>query len=164
MNAMPMQTALLGFALLRSIQHRLSTPPSPAEITIIEIVAGALGLAPFILGFTSLIPALEFLSTTSDAGSSQLSLAQLFVWSIATCAFGTTFAPAFKQLFILSDRLRFPSATATGTLIGVLFGRQAIGERLDRHKIHITSERIIQDQDCQMMIVQMLQKVPLNKQ
>jgi uncharacterized oligopeptide transporter (OPT) family protein len=137
-NAMPMQTALLGFALFRSIQHRLSKSLSPVETTVIEIIAGALGLAPFTSGFTGLIPALEFLTTPAKNGPIRFSVAQLLLWSIATCALGTVVADPFRRLFILRERLRYPSATAIGTLIGVLFGKETIVARAQQSEIHVS--------------------------
>ncbi|KAK7912198.1 hypothetical protein PG985_014679 [Apiospora marii] len=128
-NAMPMQSALLGFALFRSVQHRLAKPLSPSELTTIELVAGAVGLAPFTSGFTGIIPALEFIATPTQTGSIVFSTSQLLVWCLATCALGILVAAPFRRLFILRDRLLYPSATATGTLIGVLFRDEAIISR-----------------------------------
>ena len=126
---MPMQAALLGFAFFRSIKHRISKSLSPEETTVIEIIAGALGLAPFTSGFTGAIPALEFLTTPLENGPKRFSTTQLILWSMATCALGTVVAVPFRRLFILRERLRYPSATATGTLIGVLFGKEKIVAR-----------------------------------
>lgn len=139
-NAMPMQTALLGFALFRSVQHSLSKPLSPAEITVIEVVAGAVGLAPFTSGFTGLIPALEFLTTPAENGPKRFSVLQLLMWSLATCFLGTVASAPFRRWFILRQRLRYPSATATGTLIGVLFGQKSIAAGLQSVEAGIASE------------------------
>ncbi|EFX00469.1 oligopeptide transporter [Grosmannia clavigera kw1407] len=129
-NAMPMQSALLGFALFRSIQHRLRTPLSPMETTVMEIVSGALGLAPFTTGFTSFIPALEFLTTPDEHGpATRFSTGQLLLWSTAMCGLGIVSGAPFRNLFIKRERLRYPSATATATLIGVLFRREDIVAR-----------------------------------
>ena len=128
-NAMPMQTALLGFAFFRSIRHRISKSLSPEETTVVEVIAGALGLAPFTSGFTGPIPALEFLTTPAENGPKRFSAAQLILWSMAICALGTVVAVPFRRLFILRECLRYPSATATGTLIGVLFGKEMIVAR-----------------------------------
>lgn len=128
-NAMPMQSALLGYALFRTFRHRLSQSLSPRETTVIEIVAGALGLAPFTSGFTAFIPAFEFLTNTREGGPVTLGIGKLILWSLATCALGVVVAAPFRRLFILRERLRFPSATATGTLIGLLFGEETIVAR-----------------------------------
>ena len=85
---MPMHSALLGFAFFRSIQHHLSRPLSPSKTTLIEIIAGSLGLAPFMSGFTSFITALEFLATPEENGPTRFSFVQLLLWSIATCERG----------------------------------------------------------------------------
>ena len=110
---------------------------SPAETTVIEVVAGALGLAPFTSGFTGLIPALEFLTTPAENGPKTFSVPQLLVWSLATCFLGTVAAAPFRRWFIFRERLRYPSATATGTLIGVLLGKKAIVARASQPKQNV---------------------------
>lgn len=137
-NAMPMQSALLGFAFFRGIQPHISNPLSPTEITLIEIIAGAVGLAPFTSGCTSFIPALEFLATPKENGPTTFSFAQLLLWSIATCGLGIVAGAPFRNLFILRERLRFPSATATGTLVGVLFQKEEIIARAKLSKAHLS--------------------------
>lgn len=126
---MPMQSAMLAFALFRVIQHRLHKPLSPTELTLIEIIAGALGLAPFTSGFTSFIPGLEFLTTPDEGGPIFFNTIQLLLWSIAMCGLGIVTAAPFRRLFILRERLRYPSATATGTLIGAFFSEASIVSR-----------------------------------
>lgn len=107
----------------RSIQKRLSESLTPAEITTIEIIA------PFTSGYIGFIPALEFLTTPAENGPNKFSIFRLLAWSVATCALGIVAAVPFRRLLILRERLRFPSATATGTLIGVLFGQEHIVAR-----------------------------------
>lgn len=41
----------------------------------------------------------------------------------------------FRQLFIFRECLRYPSATATGTLIGVLFGSEKIVARAQQSQV-----------------------------
>jgi uncharacterized oligopeptide transporter (OPT) family protein len=139
-NAMPMPTALLGFAVFRGIQHRLSKPLSPAETTTIEIIAGALGLAPFTSGYTGPIPALEFLTLSPvEDEAIKFSVGQLLLWCIAISALGTVVAAPFRQLFIFRERLRYPSAAATGTLIGVLFGKETIVVRAQQSENQVSA-------------------------
>lgn len=140
-NAMPMQSALLGFAIFRSFQSRLSRTISPPEMTVIEIIAGSLGLAPFTSGFTSFIPALEFLTKSDENGPIRLNTMQLLTWSVASCGLGIIAAAPFRTLFILRERLRFPSATATGTLIGALFKNREIIDRAKLSNDHSTQLR-----------------------
>jgi uncharacterized oligopeptide transporter (OPT) family protein len=127
-NAMPMQSALIAFTLFRSLQRRFPglSPLSPPETTLVEVTAGAVGLAPFTSGFISFIPALEYLATAEEGGRLKFSSGQLLLWSVATCGLGIVVAVPFRRLFILKQRLRFPSATATGTLIGLLFKKDEI--------------------------------------
>ncbi len=51
------------------------------------------------------------------------------MWSVAIGFLGTVVAAPFRRHFILSERLRYPSATASGTLIGILFGKDRIVAR-----------------------------------
>jgi hypothetical protein len=51
---------------------------------------------------------------------------QLLLWCIATCGLGIVTGAPFRKLFLLGERLRHPSATATGILIGILFGKEEI--------------------------------------
>jgi uncharacterized oligopeptide transporter (OPT) family protein len=99
------------------------------ETTLIEIIAGAIGLAPFTSGCTSFIPALEFLATPEENGPIRFSLGSLLLWGVATCGLGVVVGAPFRSLFILREQLRYPSGTATGTLIGVLFRRGEIMAR-----------------------------------
>ena len=137
-NAMPMQSSLLGFAILRSLQHHFSEPLSPTELTVLEVTAGALGLAPFSAGFISFIPALEFLPIDNGSAFTSFSIGELLLWALAICSLGIIVAAPFRHFFILRERLRFPSATATGTLIGVLFGKPEIVVRANQDE-HIPS-------------------------
>ncbi|KAK7429142.1 OPT superfamily [Neonectria magnoliae] len=125
-NLMPMQSALLAFSLFRSIQPSLSKPLSTMETTLIVVIAGALGLTPFTSGFTSFIPALRFLATPDKNGPTRFGLGQLLIWSIGTYGLGLIASALFRNLLILRAPLRFPSATVTGTLIGVLFKEEDI--------------------------------------
>ncbi|KAF9773031.1 hypothetical protein IL306_009224, partial [Fusarium sp. DS 682] len=127
-NAMPMQSALVGFALLQCFKSQFSTALAPHEIALIEVIAGALGLAPFTSGLTSFIPALQYLVNPGHdtAAAVEFTPTQLFIWSLSICGLGIIIGAPFGRLFILQERLRFPSATATGTLIGVLFDRKDI--------------------------------------
>lgn len=126
-NAMYMQSALLGSAILGAIQHRFSTsqPPvaPPRSRLLRSLQAGALGLAPSTSGFTSFPPALEFPTGDEDGPSVRFSLPQLLLWSLTIYSLRIVAAAPFRRLFIHREPLRFPSATATGTLISILFGR-----------------------------------------
>ncbi|KAF2788846.1 hypothetical protein K505DRAFT_341750 [Melanomma pulvis-pyrius CBS 109.77] len=140
--ALPIPT--LG-SKLACIRHHLSKSLSPQEITTPEIVAGALGLAPFTSGFTAFIPALEFLTTTDESGPVSLNAAQLILWSVATCTLGIVTTAPFRRLFILRERLRYPSATATGTLISFIFGGKAIIDRARQGAIYTHSPQILEN-------------------
>jgi uncharacterized oligopeptide transporter (OPT) family protein len=128
-NGMPMQTALLRYAIFNAFRKHLPDPLTPIETTVIEIIAGAIGLALFTSGVTSFIPALEFLTIPAENGATRFSLGQLLLWSFSICGLGLIVGVPFRTLFILRERLRYPSAIAIGTLIGVLFRRSEITAR-----------------------------------
>lgn len=121
-NAMPMQSALISVACSRMCRHYVSKSLSAPEVTIIEIIAGAVGLAPFTSGYIGFIPALEYLVPADQGERLHFTSTQLLSWSIGTCSLGIIVAAPFRNYFILREKLRFPSATATGTLIGMLLG------------------------------------------
>ncbi|KAI9172707.1 putative oligopeptide transporter [Paramyrothecium foliicola] len=128
-NAMPMQSALLAFAIFRSLRPFLSRSLSPPETTIIEIIAGSVGLAPFTAGLTSFVPALDFLANHDEKAVAQFSSNRLLLWAVATCGIGVVISAPFRTMFILREQLRFPSATATATLIGALFQKNKVHGR-----------------------------------
>ncbi|KAF4440054.1 oligopeptide transporter [Fusarium austroafricanum] len=96
------------------------------QAAMIEVMAGSLGVAPFTSGLTSLIPALEFLVNSVHDVPLRFSTTQLLIWSLSTCGLGIVASAPFRGLFNLRERLRLPSTTATGTLIGILFDRKDI--------------------------------------
>ncbi|KAK3177530.1 hypothetical protein K4F52_009672 [Lecanicillium sp. MT-2017a] len=141
-SPMPMQSALLGFAIFQSIRPRLSQALTPMETTLIEVIAGSLGLAPFTLGLTSFIPALEFLTKPEENGPFKFTNDQLVLWAMATCGLGIIAAVPFRKLLILRESLPYPSATATGALIGILFKRPNIIARAKQTQMRSRASRV----------------------
>ncbi|KID60289.1 uncharacterized protein G6M90_00g080120 [Metarhizium brunneum] len=141
-SPMPMQSALLGFAIFQSIRPRLSKALTPMETTLIEVIAGSLGLAPFTLGLTSFIPALEFLTKPEENGPFKFTNGQLLLWAMATCGLGIIAAVPFRRLLILRESLPYPSATATGALIGILFKRPDIIARAKQTQMRPRASRV----------------------
>jgi uncharacterized oligopeptide transporter (OPT) family protein len=154
-NAMPMPAALVGFTFFKSISERLRTPFSPAENTVLQVIAGALGAMPFTSGYTGVIPALEFLTTPSENGPVRFTVMQLLLWSLGICLLGIVVAAPLRWLFILQEKLRFPSATATAVLIGLLHGDEKIAARAKEAESANTSESDSisispDEQDCEV--------------
>ena len=101
-----------------------------------------MGLAPFAAGFTSFIPALEFLVAPDEGGTVRFSLTQLLLWAVVTCGLGIVAGTPFRELFIFRQRLLYPSATATGTLIGVLFKDEEAKTRAKLIKGRVSRSRL----------------------
>ncbi len=66
---MSMQSALLSYAIFQALRDYLPDPLMPMETTVIELIAGAMGLAPFMSGVILFIPALEFLTISAENGT-----------------------------------------------------------------------------------------------
>lgn len=128
-NAMPMPAAVVGFAFFKALGERFSTPFSTTENTVLQVIAGALGAMPFTSGYTGVIPALEFLVTPDENGPVRFTVWQLLVWSLGICLLGTVVAAPLRWLFIIREKLRFPSGTATAVLIGILHDDEKITAR-----------------------------------
>lgn len=151
-NAMPMPAALVGFAFFKTLGKRSNTPFSTIDNTVLQVVAGALGSMPFTSGYTGLIPALEFLSTPSENGPVKFTVFQLLVWSLGICFLGTVVAAPLRWFFILREKLRFPSATATGVLIGVLHKDEDIAKRAKDIEIPTVREAAESEHDLEEII------------
>ncbi|KAK1827457.1 hypothetical protein QBC39DRAFT_266992 [Podospora conica] len=120
-NAMPMQATLVGFAVFKFAAGTSTRKElTPIENTVIQAIAGALGRMYFTNGVTGLIPALEFLIPETIGPRISYPVSHLILWSLAVSFLGTVVAAPFGSSFILKQQLRFPSASATGTLNDML--------------------------------------------
>ncbi|KAI9696088.1 MAG: hypothetical protein M1836_005919 [Candelina mexicana] len=121
-SGMTMPSALIGFAFFKSIARYIDYPFTPVENVLVQTVAGAVGTMPLGCGFVGVLPALNFMLKPEENGPLALGLGKLVVWAVGICFFGVIFAVPLRKEFIIREKLRFPSGTATALMIGVLHG------------------------------------------
>jgi uncharacterized oligopeptide transporter (OPT) family protein len=119
---MAMPSALMGFAYFKTISRMLKVPFTPVENVLVQSVAGSVGTMPLGCGFVGVIPALNYLLKPEENGPLNISLWKLIIWSVGICFFGVVFAVPLRREFIIREKLKFPSGTATALMIGVLHG------------------------------------------
>lgn len=71
-------------------------------------------------GLIGVIPAMEKLLTPAEQGPVRLSTASLILWSLGLAFFGVIFSVPIRKQVIIREKLRFPSGTATATMIKIL--------------------------------------------
>lgn len=122
-SGMTMPAALIGFAFFKTISRYLELPFTPVENVLVQTVAGATGTMPLGCGFVGVMPALNYLLQPEENGPLRLSVAKLILWSLGLSFFGVIFAVPLRKEFIVREKLKFPSGTATALIISVLHGR-----------------------------------------
>jgi OPT family oligopeptide transporter len=121
-SSMAMPSALLGFAYFRAVSKLLAYPFTPVENVLVQSVAGSVGTMPLGCGFVGVMPALNFLLKPEENGPLNIGLWKLIVWAFGIAFFGVVFAVPLRKQFIIREKLKFPSGTATALMIGVLHG------------------------------------------
>lgn len=121
-SGMTMPAALIGFAFFKSISKYLKLPFTPVENVLVQTVAGATGTMPLGCGFVGVMPALNYLLRPEENGPLQLTAGNLILWSLGLSFFGVIFAVPLRKEFIVREKLKFPSGTATALVISVLHG------------------------------------------
>ncbi|VEU23418.1 DEKNAAC104720 [Brettanomyces naardenensis] len=123
---MSLPSALLGFAVFKSLQHRLGFQFTDVENVFVQSVAVATATGPLAYGFIGIIPAIEKMMTNEEsgyAGGIDLDpLWKLVMWSSGLAFFGVFFAIPLRRQFVIREKLPFPSGSATATLISVFHG------------------------------------------
>ncbi|KAI9674118.1 MAG: hypothetical protein M1817_001936 [Caeruleum heppii] len=139
-SSMSMPASLIGFAVFKTLSRHLRRPFSARENVLVQTVAGAVGTMPLGSGFVGVVPAIEFLlkddekgeggndMTAMAKGDEKMSLWRLMIWSLGVCFFGVFFAVPLRKEYIIRQKLKFPSGTATALMIGVLHGEDGIGD------------------------------------
>ncbi|PWN45157.1 OPT superfamily oligopeptide transporter [Ceraceosorus guamensis] len=132
-----LQAALVGYGLVKLfpapptwLASRIgssgsplhSGPFSPQENAVLQATAVSAGAMPLAAGLIGIVPAFTLLDPARDGGASpfKFSLAELMLWSGSLAFFGVFFAAPLRVTFVLKEKLRFPSGTATAQLIGVI--------------------------------------------
>lgn len=141
-SMMSMPSSLIGFAIFRSLAHRLELPFTPVENVLVQTVAVAVGSMPLSAGFVGkssspphtlhifsiwliirsvkgVIPALERLLKPSEGGPIYLSTSKLIFWGLGVAFFGVFFAVPLRKQVIIREKLKFPSGTATALMYTV---------------------------------------------
>lgn len=143
-SGMAMPSALIGFAYFKTFSKMLSVPFTPVENVLVQSVAGSVGTMPLGCGFVGVIPALNYLLKPEENGPLDISLWKLIVWAVGICFFGVVFAVPLRREFIIREKLKFPSGTATALMIRVLHGDEKGGGAKDgrrrRHRPATTEE------------------------
>jgi OPT family oligopeptide transporter len=136
-SGMAMPSALLGFAYFKAVSRLLSYPFSPVENVLVQSVAGSVGTMPLGCGFVGVMPALNFLLKPEENGPLTIGLWKLIVWAVGIAFFGVVFAVPLRKQFIIREKLKFPSGTATALMIGVLHGEKGGAKiiRQDTNKV-----------------------------
>lgn len=128
-SMMGLPSSLLSFAIFKSMQNHLSYPYSDVENVFAQSLAVAVGTGPLAFGLVGVVPALEKFLTPEEAGVSpknsddwhlQFSLFQLIILCSGLAFFGVFFAVLLRRQIIVKEKLKFPSGSASATLISVL--------------------------------------------
>lgn len=122
-SGMAMPAALIGFAYFKAVARWIDYPFTPVENVLVQTVAGAVGTMPLGCGFVGVMPALNYLMSSEENGPLLLSTWKLIIWALGLCFFGVVIAVPLRREFIIREKLKFPSGTATALMIGVLHGR-----------------------------------------
>lgn len=122
-SMMSLPSALLAFASFKALQKHLGYAFSDVENVYVQSLAVAVGTGPLAFGFVGIIPAIEKFLTPDEANSDQpirFSIPQLIIWSFGLAFFGVFFAVLLRKQIIVKEKLKFPSGSATATMIAVL--------------------------------------------
>lgn len=123
-SGMAMPSALIGFGFFRAISSKLKMPFTPVENVLVQTVAGSVGTMPLGCGFVGVIPALEYLLTPEEGGPLDLGIGKLIMWAVGICLFGVVIAVPLRKQVIITEKLKFPTGSATALMIGVLHGEK----------------------------------------
>ncbi|SCU99530.1 LANO_0F02124g1_1 [Lachancea nothofagi CBS 11611] len=135
-SMMSLPSALLACAIFKQVIPVLypsMLPFTDVENVYIQSLAVAVGTGPLAYGFVGVIPAIENFLTPDESGftrkqGERFTLQQLLLWSLALAFFGIFFAVPLRKQVIVREKLRFPSGSATATLIAVLNGSEILQE------------------------------------
>jgi uncharacterized oligopeptide transporter (OPT) family protein len=136
---MAMPSALMGFAYFKAVSRMLKVPFTPVENVLVQSVAGSVGTMPLGCGFVGVIPALNYLLKPEENGPLDISLWNLIIWSVGICFFGVVFAVPLRREFIIREKLKFPSGTATALMIRVLHGDEKSKSETIKSRRHGTA-------------------------
>jgi len=93
-----------------------SKPFTKFETIITTTAASSAGTMASTAGLVSSIPALKLLGTTYNVG-------ELYLWALSVAFFGVYFAVPLRKHLIVTEKLRFPTGTATAATIKSMFAQ-----------------------------------------
>ncbi|KAK6515699.1 hypothetical protein TWF281_004291 [Arthrobotrys megalospora] len=127
-SLMPMPASLLAFVLFKvaAASGLLGFPFTPKENVFVQTTAVACGCMALTGGLVGVVPAIEKLLTTEESGPIHLSTLSLIIWCLGLAFFGVIYSIPLRKQFIVREKLKFPSGTATATLISILHGQADI--------------------------------------
>ncbi|KAF3933285.1 hypothetical protein ABW20_dc0110291 [Dactylellina cionopaga] len=130
-SLMSMPASLLSFVIFKATSRFLSFPFHEKENVFVQTVSVAVGCMSLSAGLVGVIPAIEKLLTDAEQGPIRLSTTSLIIWSLGLAFFGVIFSVPLRKQLIIREKLRFPSGTATATMITVLHKGQGAEPLVD---------------------------------
>ncbi|KAK9453884.1 OPT oligopeptide transporter protein-domain-containing protein [Dipodascopsis uninucleata] len=140
-SMMSLPSALLAFATFKTAEKHLSYPFTDVENVFVQSIAVAVGTGPLGFGLVGVIPALEKFLTPEEGGPYNFSFLQVFIICTGLAFFGVFFAVPLRRQVIVKEKLKFPSGSATATMISVLHEKpKSIGPSDSEESFHMSSE------------------------
>ncbi|KAF3925513.1 hypothetical protein AA313_de0209473 [Arthrobotrys entomopaga] len=124
-SLMSMPASLLSLVIFKASSRALSFPFQEKENVFTQTVAVAVGCMSLSAGLIGVIPAIEKLLSTAEGGPIILSTPSLIIWCLGLAFFGVIFSVPLRKQLIIREKMKFPSGTATATLITMLHKGQA---------------------------------------
>ncbi|KAG5367040.1 putative oligopeptide transporter [Yarrowia sp. B02] len=135
-SMMSLPSALISYAVFRAFPGLTKEFPFTREENVYaQSVAVAVGTGPLAFGLVGIVPAIEKLLTPEEDGGEPIfmHMGQLVLWSLSLSLFGVFFAVLLRRQVIVREQLKFPSGSATATMISVLHeGEKVRDEEADR--------------------------------
>eukprot|EP00775_Hariotina_reticulata_P013158 gene13158-13288_t len=131
-----MQSAILGYGVFQGLSAAgvISRHLSVAENVIVQTTSVATATMPLAAGLVGIIPALGLLSPEENPPTGPISFTslQLLAWCTAMAFFGVFVAVPLRYQTIIKEKLRFPSGTATASVIQTLHGVDSSNQDLQQ--------------------------------
>ncbi|OLY80022.1 putative oligopeptide transporter [Smittium mucronatum] len=131
-SMMSLQSSLVGFAVFKALEPLLKKKFSIHENVLVQTTAVAAATMPLAGGFVGILPAFNML-TDDEIGDNLLlgtDLLRLVLWGFGLSLFGVFFAILLRKQFLIKEKLRFPSGTATAEMIAVLHNKKNLEDSI----------------------------------